>query len=186
MITVLSQQSLDAIQNVLEPNEAIFDITVLANYPVNFDKPGNVNVMGILLLILPYGKPIIEIADFDHLFSLSKEWPHHLDKAISLVSDPSTEHQIEADHVGRKLCKLLFPAAIEHVINSGTVECLYLCPDTNLSNLPLDLLPWADGKYLFEKCSISYLSCCREVLREWCIVVLQQLHSPVQEENQAI
>ena len=184
--TVLSQQSLDAIQNVLEPNEAIFDITVLANYPVNLDKPGNVNVIGILLLILPQGKPIIEIADFGTLFSLSKEWPRHLDKAISLDSDPFTEHQIEADRVGRKLCKLLFPAAVEDIINSGTVECLYLCPDTNLSNLPLDLLPWADGKYLFEKCSISYLSCCREVLREWCLVALQQLHSPVQEQNQAI
>ena len=119
LITVLSQHSLDTIQNVLEPNEAIFDITVLANYTVNLDKPGNVNVVGILLLILPQGKPIIEIADFDTLFSLSKEWPRHLDKAISLDSDPSTEHQIEADRVGRKLCKLLFPAAIEHVINSG-------------------------------------------------------------------
>ena len=68
LITVLSQQSLDAIQNV----------------------------MGILLLILPQRKPVIEIADFDTLFSLSKEWPRHLDKAISLDSDPSTEHQIEA------------------------------------------------------------------------------------------
>ena len=185
LITILSQQSLDVIQSVLEPNEAIFDITVLGNHPVNLDKPGKVNVIGILLLILPQGKPVIEIADFDTLFSLSKEWPQNLNEAVSLVSNPSNEHQSEADRVGRKLCKLLFPAAIEHVINSGTVECLYLCPDTNLSNLPLDLLPWADGKYLFEKCSISYLSCCREVLREWCIVALQQLHGPVQEESQA-
>ena len=112
LITVLSQHSLDTIQNVLEPNEAIFDITVLANYPVNLDKPGNVNVVGILLLILPQGKPIIEIADFDTLFSLSKEWPRHLDKAISLDSDPSTDVQIEADRVGRKLCKLLFPLSM--------------------------------------------------------------------------
>ena len=180
MTTVLSQQSLDVIQSVLEPNEAIFDITVLGNHPVNLDKPGKVNIIGILLLILPQGNPVIEIAEFHTLFSLSKEL---LNEAVSLVSDPSPEHQNEADRVGRKPCKLLFPAAIEHVINSGMVECLYLCPDTNLSNLPLDLLPWADGKYLFEECSISYLSCCREVLCEWCNVALQQLHGSVQEDN---
>ena len=51
LTTVLSQQSLDVIQSVLEPNEAIFDITVLGNHPVNLDKPGKVNIIGILLLI---------------------------------------------------------------------------------------------------------------------------------------
>ena len=69
---------------------------------------------------------------------------------------------------------MLFPKAIGSSIHNGKIDCLYICPDVNLGNLPLDLLPWRDGKYLFEKCCISYLSSCRVVLREWCIQSLQQ------------
>lgn len=175
----LSQQSPDSIQKLLEPNEAILDITFLANLPKDVNQPGNVDAIGILLLILPQGKPLVEVANFNTIMKLSKEWPEMLNRVISCPPSDmpkQVKYQREADQIGKRLHELLFPIAIESVINSGKIDCLYLCPDLNLGNLPLDLLPWADGKYLFEKCSISYLSSSREVLREWCIHTLEKSH----------
>lgn len=188
LMMLLSQQSPDSIQKLLEPNEAVLDITLLANLPKDVNQPGNVDATGILLLILPQGKPLVEVVDFNTVMKLSKEWPEMLNKVISCPPSDmpkQVKYQQEADQIGKRLSKLLFPIAIESVINSGKVDCLYLCPDMNLGNLPLGLLPWADGKYLFEKCSISYLSCCREALREWCIYTLEKSHHYTKEETQA-
>lgn len=177
LMMLLSQQSPDSIQKLLEPNEAILDITFLANLPKDVNQPGNVDATGILLLILPQGKPLVEVANFNAIMKLSKEWPEMLNKVISCPPSDmpkQVQYQQEADRIGKRLRELLFPIGIESVINSRKIDCLYLCPDVNLGNLPLDLLPWADGKYLFEKCSISYLSSSREVLREWCIHTLEK------------
>ena len=177
LMLLLSQQSPSGIQRVLEPNEAVLDITVVADVPADVNRPGNVKQTGVLLLILPQGKPIVEIVDFSTLIDMCTEWPMKLNETIPLVSSEATKrakYQQEADEIGKKIREVLFPGAIAAVIDSGKVDCLYLCPDLTLGNLPLDILPWADGKYLFEKCSISYLASCREALREWCIHVLKQ------------
>jgi len=179
LMVLLSQQSPDSIQKLLEPNEAILDITVLANLPKDVNQPGDVDATGILLLILPQGKPLVEVANFNTIMKLSKEWPEMLNKVTSCPPSDmpkQVKYQHKSDQIGKRLRELLFPTVIESVINSGKIDCLYLCPDLNLGNLPLDLLPWADGKYLFEKCSISYLSSSREVLREWCIHTLEKSH----------
>ena len=179
----LSQQSPSMIQNVLEPNEAVLDITIVGTTPAEVSRPGNIQIIGILLLLLPQGMPIVEIVhDFHTIIALTNEWPKKLNEVIFCPPSDGAKkikHQCEADNMGMKICQLLFPGAIRTVINSGKVDCLYLCPDMTLSNLPLDLLLWEDGKYLFEKCSISYFSSCREVLREWCIYSHQK-ESPQQ------
>ena len=177
LMLLLSQQSPSTIQNVLEPNEAVLEIAVVGNAPADVDRPGNVEITGVLLLILPQGKPVAEVVNFSALIAMSKEWPKMLNEVIACPPSDTTKrakHQQEADKIGKRIREILFPAAIEAVINSGQVDCLYLCPDMTLGNLPLDLLPWADGKYLFEKCSVSYLSSGREALREWCIHLLHQ------------
>lgn len=186
LMMLLSQQSPDSIQKLLEPNEAILDITFLANLPKDVNQPGNVDATGILLLILPQEKPLVEVANFNTIMKLSKEWPEMLNKVISCPPSDmpkQVKYQQEADQIGKRLRELLFPIAIESVINSGKIDCLYLCPDLNLGNLPLGLLPWADGKYLFEKCSISYLSSTREVLREWCIHTLKKSHQSKEAQS---
>ena len=173
----LSQQSPSIIQKVLEPNEAVLEIAVVGNIPADINRPGNVEITGILLLIIPQGNPIVEVVSFSKLIAMTKEWPVMLNEVILCPLSDTTKrakHQQEADDIGKRIREILFPGVIETVISSGQVDCLYLCPDMTLGNLPLDLLPWADGKYLFEKCSISYLSSCRETLREWCIHVLHQ------------
>lgn len=178
LMLLLSQQSPGMIQKVLEPKEAVLEIAVVANpSTTDVDRPGRIEGTGILLLILPQGEPVAEVVDFDTLITLSKEWPKKLNEVI--VGPPSdtarqAKHQQEADELGKKIREILFPATIEAVINSGQVDCLYLCPDLTLGNLPLDLLPWADGKYLFEKCCVSYLSSSREALREWCVQAVRQ------------
>ena len=177
LMLLLSQQSPNMIQAVLEPNEAVLEITAVADVPADVDRPGTVEQTGILLLLLPEGKPIVEIVDFNTLSTISKEWPIKLNEVIACPPADTTKQarlQQDADEIGKKICEILFPEAVKDVINSGRVYCLYLCPDMALNNLPLDLLLWADGKYLFEKCSVSYLSCCREALREWCIHALDQ------------
>ena len=183
LMLLLSQQSLDAVQSVLEPNEAILEIAVVGDVPKDIDRPSNIETTGILILIQPQKKPLVEIVDFSMLIATCKEWPMKLNEVISCpLSENSkqTKYQEEADKIGQKLCEILFPKAIKSFIDSGNVDCLYICPDVSLGNLPLDLLPWRDGKYLFEECSVSYLSSCRVVLREWCIHALQQHMDPTQ------
>ena len=177
LMLLLSQQSPSGVQNVLEPNEAVLEIAVVGNVPTDVDRPGNVEITGVLLLLLPRGKPVVEVANFSTLVAMSTEWPKMLNEVLICPPSDTTKrakHQQEADEVGKRIREILFPAAIEAVVNSGQVDCLYICPDMTLGNLPLGLLPWVDGKYLFEKCSVSYLSSSREAVREWCIHVLHQ------------
>lgn len=174
LMQLLFEQSLQMIQEVLESNEVILDFTVLANTPVDVDKPGTCQITGILLLVPHKGNFIVELANFNELGSLSREWSEKLNQVIKFLgTNKQAEYQQEADKIGKRIREMLFPFSMESVINSETVTCLYICPDFPLSNLPLDLLPWTNGKYLFEQCSISYLSCCREVLREWCFQTIQ-------------
>ena len=168
----LSQQSHSMIKKILEPNEAILEIAVVGTAPENIHMPENIGMKGILVLLLPQGNPIVTVVNFHPLIPLTKEWPQKLNEVITcspLDAIKRVRCQQEADIIGRKICDILFPEAIKNIINGCKVDFLYLCPDMTLSNLPLDLLPWEDGKYLFEKCSITYLSSCREALREWSI-----------------
>ena len=173
----LSQQSPEMLQSVLEPKEAMLEIAVVATAPMNIDKPDKYQIMGILMLLLPQGEPIIQIADFNEIFLVTKMWCDKLNEVILNMHtecEKAAGHQKEADDIGRKICSLIFPDAIKSALNEGMVDCLYICPDSPLNNLPLDLLPWGNGLYLFEAYSISYFSSAREALREWSIYYLEE------------
>ena len=181
LISLLFQQSLEMVQRVLEPNELILDITLIGTIAEDIDKP---ELTGALLLIPPKGNCIFEIANFNDLGHLSQEWSKELTETFNcLESDKQVYHQQSADKIGAKIRNIIFPFKIESVISCKDVSCLYICPDMPLNNLPLHLLPWADGKLLFEICSISYLSCCREVLRKWCISAVQSYHIPEEDAD---
>jgi tetratricopeptide (TPR) repeat protein len=47
----------------------------------------------------------------------------------------------------------------------GSRTRLLIAPDGDLSRLPFEVLPTADGRRLIDACQISYLSCGRDVLR---------------------
>ena len=176
ILAMLSEQSPAIVQKVLEPNEAILEFTIAADIPFETEKPSLHQIKGIILMILPDGEPILEIVDFREISKLVAQWNKSLNESIASLSNGKNHEEVQknANEVGKALCSLLFPPTIVKEINNGKIECLYISLDGELNNLPLDILPWTDGKLLFEKVSISYLSTCREALREWYINILKQ------------
>ena len=110
---------------------------------------------GILVVMQPSGKVAIYTLKSNTIISLSEEW------AIALCEVDGSKAKV----IAQQLCELLIPDSVKALISSAEVEHMYLCPDWSLGVLPLELLEFPDGELLTDKCSITYLSSSRELIR---------------------
>ena len=122
LMLLLSKQSLDAVQSVLEPNEAILEIAVVGDIPKDIDRPANIETTGILLFIQPQEKPLVEIVDFSVLIAMCKEWPMKLNEVISCPlskHNEQTKYQAEADEIGKGFVRCCFPKQLDPPFTMG-------------------------------------------------------------------
>ena len=76
---------------------------------------------------------------------------------------PSAEPPADFDHeAAAQLRALVFDPLVSHL---GTCRDLILAPDGNLTRLPFEILPTADGKRLIDSWHFSYVSVGRDLLR---------------------
>ena len=158
ILNMLFKQSYHLIQNVLEKDEIVLDYSYLGS--IYNDEGTTSELYCGIIAIKPEGRPIIEIFEYNKVGHLSKQWHHFL-----TTTADSLEISAEARKLSGQLCNVLFPNKVREIIESDKVKRMFLCPDLQISHLPLDLLTFPDGQMLTEKCDVVLLSSSREIIR---------------------
>jgi CHAT domain-containing protein/Tfp pilus assembly protein PilF len=100
-----------------------------------------------------------DAARIDSLVSLARRLIYQY---RSLTSYSAVESEKRLNQVAGKLYEVVF-APLEACLDGRTD--IFISPDGQLNLLPFEILPCADGSYVVERFSISYLSSGRDVLR---------------------
>ena len=160
VLTCLLNQSYEQIQSILQPNQLVLEYCIEREGET--DDGASLSLTGVLVVMrsgneVPLAYPI----DFKKLLPLAREWS-------KMLSNPKSQQ--EAMATAKEMCDLMLPSDIKALLDSPNVKNIFICPDMSLSILPLELLKFEDGEVLGEKCTISYLSSSRELLR--CLVAV--------------
>ena len=156
VLKCLLKQSYEQVQSVLQPNQLVLEYCIEREGETDNEAP--LSLTGVLVVIQPGSEePLAYPIDFKKVLPLAREWS-------KMLSNP--ESQQKAMVTAKELCDLMLPSDVKALLNSPNVKNVFMCPDMSLSVLPLELLEFEDGEILGEKCSISYLSSSRELLRK--------------------
>jgi len=162
VLSCLLHQSTNEIENLLQPGQLMLEYCV-SQALIDDDHPN------CLLVALQAKSEVMVLAiDFKNVLLMVQKW-------VKALSDPNS--QKEAESLAESVCKLLVPPPIGVLLNVGPRKQVFLCPDVPLNVLPLELLRFQDGQTLGEKCTTTYLSSSRELLRNAVIkwVLIQEM-----------
>lgn len=159
VLTCLLKQSYEQVQSILRPSQLVLEYCI--EREGESDTGADLNLTGVLVVIQPHEEPLAFPIDFKKVLQLATDWS-------KLLSNP--ESQAKANETAKELCKHILPTAVKTLLDRPEVKNVFLCPDMSLSVLPLELLQFEDGEILGEKCTISYLSSSRELLRDLVVV----------------
>ena len=120
--------------------------------------------------------PLAYPIGFKKILPLAREW-------TKMLSSPTCRLQQEAMVTAKEMCDLMLPSDVKALIDSANVKNVFMCPDMSLSILPLELLKFEDGELLGEKCTISYLSSSRELLRSLVAVSVSAVYETVTKDR---
>ena len=70
----------------------------------------------------------------------------------------------------------MLPADIQSIIGSSNIKRVVFCPDQISAKLPVEMLPFRDGKRFGDKVAIAYLSSTKELLRDSIVESLDPSH----------
>ena len=152
VLTCLFHQSVRELESILQPEQLVLEYSVLhTDISDALDDPNCV-------LVALQAKPEVTVflIDFKSMLLMLQKW-------VKALADPKA--QKEAQSLAESVCKVLVPPPIEALLNAAPKKQVFLCPDVPLNVLPLELLLFKDGETLGEKCTITYLSSSRELLR---------------------
>ncbi len=168
VLTCLLKQSYEQVQSILHPNQLVLEYCIeRESETVNAD----LHLTGVLVVIQSNKEPLAFPIDFKKVLQLADEWS-------KLLSS-----QKKADIAARELCELMLPSDVKKLLDSPNVKNVFMCPDKSLSVLPLEVLQFKDGETLGEKCTISYLSSSRELLRNLVVVTVSKAYDIVVTKN---
>lgn len=167
VLTCLLMQSYKQVQSLLRPDQLVLDYCIEREEATKNDDNGAIVPTGVLVVIQPQKELQVFPVDFRKVLLLAGKWS-------KLLSNPQSLPEVQS--VAKELCKLLFPSDVKILLDSPSVKHVFICPDAALTVLPLELLLFEDGKNLGEKCTLSYLSSSRELLRDQAIVSVSAAH----------
>ena len=174
VLTCLLNQSYEQIQSILQPNQLVLEYCIEREGETDDGTP--VSLTGVLVVMRPGNEvPLVYPIDFKKLLPLAREWS-------KMLSNPKSQQ--EAMETAKEMCDLMLPPDIKALLDSPNIKNVFMCPDMSLSILPLELLKFEDGEVLGEKCTISYLSSSRELLRRLVAVSVSYAYETV-TKNQA-
>lgn len=172
VLFALSKHSCQQIQKLLQPDQAIIDYCEIWQFadPKKHSLDSDIVSRGLVMALYPKGDPVIQVVEFSQVQTLSDEWREYVNLIFTNLAAGSGEDarlaQDRANQIAQQICDLLFPDKVREVVNNLQVKRIFVCPDGVLTTLPLEVLLFRNGKMLGEKCSITYLSSSRELLRE--------------------
>ena len=152
VLSCLFHQTVREIESILQPEQLILEYSVLhTDVSDALDDPNCV-----LVALQAKSEVTVFSIDFKRMLLMLQKW-------VKALADPKAQN--EAQSLAESVCKVLVPPPIEALLNAAPKKQVFLCPDVPLNVLPLELLLFTDGETLGEKCTITYLSSSRELLR---------------------
>lgn len=152
VLSCLFHQAVREIESILQPEQLILEYSVLhTDVSDALDDPNCV-----LVALQAKSEVTVFSIDFKRMLLMLQKW-------VKALADPKA--QSEAQSLAESVCKVLVPPPIEALLNAAPKKQVFLCPDVPFNVLPLELLLFTDGETLGEKCTITYLSSSRELLR---------------------
>lgn len=174
VLTCLLNQSYEQVQSILQPNQLVLEYCIEREGESDDGTP--IGVTGVLIVMQPGNEvPLSYPIDFKKILPLAREW-------TKMLSSPKLQQ--EAMITAKDMCDLMLPSDVKALLSSPSVKNVFMCPDMSLSILPLELLEFEDGEILGEKCTISYLSSSRELLRNLVTISVSAAYEIV-TKNQA-
>ncbi|XP_038060032.1 uncharacterized protein LOC119731090 [Patiria miniata] len=169
------------IRAVLEPNEMVLDYILLGeNESFEVDSRA---VLRMYLLVVGYAQePNWFSLDSSKCSSAVLKWREALNKSVAQMNDPDSDNESELTAASISLTEAVLPDAVLRQLKGEHVRHVYIAPDLMLTALPLELLQDASGDYIFDTCSVCYISSGRELLRE--VVLRQVVHVVQSTRNQ--
>ena len=152
VLSCLFHQAVREIESILQPEQLVLEYSVLhTDISDTLDDPNCV-----LVALQAKSEVTVLSIDFKSMLLMLQKW-------VKALANPKA--QKEAQSLAESVCKVLVPPPIEALLNTTPKKQVFLCPDVPLNVLPLELLLFKDGETLGEKCTITYLSSSRELLR---------------------
>ena len=179
IVTMLSKQSCQQIQQHLEPDQVVLEYCMAPLYDTKAHPvpipPKCIKLSGILVVLQPEGEMMVRVVDFEKLKSLSQNMHNLLMKEVSLKQTGKPwKHLVEkGNKVAQEVLQVLLPEDVQSVLTSSRVKRIFFCPDQFISKLPLDLLQFSNKETLGSKCAIAYLSSAKELVRESTVLQLR-------------
>ncbi|XP_022086817.1 uncharacterized protein LOC110977211 [Acanthaster planci] len=153
------------IRAALKPDEMVLDYILLGEYEsAEVDSRA---VLGMHLLVIEYSQePHWFPLDSSECEAAASKWREALNKSVAQMNDPDTDDMSKLKAASLRLTEAIFPDSVLQQLKSEQVKHVYIAPDLMLTSLPLELLQELGGDYVFDTCSVSYISSGRELLRE--------------------
>ena len=175
-LNALSLQKITTIQSSMTNNQIILDYTII---PDHFDNANKLR--GFVLLICAAGAPVVTELDSFFVDRVQK-WRDCL--VVNKAEDLSTHFlPLPGEQEAQALASIIFPPDVKSTILSSGVHCLMICPDALMGTLPLDLLPFSDGKILIDTHSLVILTSPREVIRKATIQYIKNAIAKVSDSD---
>lgn len=172
IIKALSSLSCEGIQKQLNSDQIVLEYSMAALYDTKCHPvpipPKCLGVRCVLVCIQPEGIPTVKVLDFDKIQKLALQTHDSAMKAVAAKrsGNPWQHLQAEADKIASSLLQVMLPSDIQSIISSSTNKRIFFCPDQILAKIPVEMLPFADGKRFGDKVAIAYLSSVKELLRD--------------------
>ena len=182
IVQVLSTLSYKGIQKQLTSDQIVLEYCMAALYDTKCHPvpipPKCLGVRCVLICIQSEGNPIVNVLDFDKIQNLAVETHDSAMKAVAAKQSGKLWHhlQAEADEIASSLLQVMLPADIQSVIGSSNIKRVVFCPDQTLAKIPVEMLPFGDGKRFGDKVAIAYLSSAKELLRDSIVESLDPSH----------
>lgn len=155
---------LESIESVLLDNELIIEYIYIGKY----DEARAKTFYDMHIFALkPDGTYQLCSATQHDLIAAIKKWIKQWSLVTAMIRNGihSVKEEQLLDEFGKELSSILFPPPIYECITHSSVKHVYVCPETHISMIPLQLLPAQNGLPVFHGRSIAYLGSCRELIR---------------------
>lgn len=182
-IQILSALSYEEMQKQLDTDQIVLEYSMAALYDTKcYPVPIPPNCLGVrcvLVCIQSEGNPIVKVLDFDKIQNLAVKTHDSGMKAVAAKRSgrPWQHLQVEADKIASSLLQIMLPSDIQSIVSSSTIKRVFFCPDQILAKVPVEMLPFGDGKRFGDKVAIAYLSSAKELLRDSIVEYLDPDHS---------
>lgn len=165
---VVEAPSSALVRAALEPDEMVLDYVLLGEY-----ESSDVEAKGVLamyLVVLSYGQdPLSFCLDSKKCIAAVSRWQVALNKSVATMNAFDSNLEAELTDASIGVTATILPNSVVQQLKGEQVKHVYIAPDFMLTGIPLELLKDEESEFVFNTCSVSYITSSRELLREYVV-----------------